>query len=99
MELISGSCAFSNFTLNANLILVIYKRDKKTWKQYINKQKLKGIHLIADQDWQSEFVKTYSVVKIPRAILIDKDGMIINAYAPKPSQKTQLSKLLSTVSK
>lgn len=75
---------------------VDYQRDIANWKQYISKQKLKGIHLITDRDWQSDFIKTYNVVKIPRAILIDSDGKIINAYAPKPSQETQLTKLFDS---
>lgn len=74
-----------------------YQRDTKKWIQYINKQKLNGIHLIADQDWQSEFVNAYSVVKIPRAILIDPQGNIVDAYAPKPSQTTQLTKLFDSL--
>ncbi|NNC69816.1 MAG: redoxin domain-containing protein [Flavobacteriaceae bacterium] len=75
---------------------VDYQRDIGSWKKYINKQKLKGIHLITDRDWQSDFINSYNVVKIPRAILIDKEGNIINAFAPKPSQKAQLTRLFDT---
>ncbi len=76
---------------------VDYQRERTAWKQYINKQKLKGIHVIADNDWQSEVVKAYNIVKIPRAILIDKEGTIVDAYAPKPSQKGQLIKLFDSL--
>lgn len=74
-----------------------YQREINSWKQYINKQNLKGIQLIADKDWQSDFIKTYNVVKIPRAILIDREGNIVDAYAPKPSQEEQLAKLFDSL--
>lgn len=88
----SDSVSFINLSVD-------YQRDINSWKEYINKQKLKGIHLISDKDWQSEFIETYNVVKIPRAILIDKQGNIVDAYAPKPSQKAQLIKLFDSLIK
>lgn len=78
-------------------ISIDYKRDISTWKAYIAKQQLGGIHLRADQDWQSSFVKAYNVVKIPRAILIDPNGNIVDAYAPRPSQEGQLDALLQSI--
>ena len=35
--------------------------------------------------WDSDLVKGYLIEGIPRFILIDQDGMIANANAPRPS--------------
>ena len=88
----SESVVFINLSID-------YQRDKDKWKTLIKDQNLKGIQLIATQDWQSDFVSTYNVVKIPRAILIDQEGKIIDAYAPKPSQKSAVTKLFDTLIK
>ena len=88
IEIYSDAVNFVNLSID-------YQRDAKEWKSFINEQKLKGIHLLADHDWQSQLIEDYSIVKIPRAILIDPDGNIVDAYAPKPSQKAQITKLLS----
>ncbi len=79
-------------------ISVDYKRDRSKWLQAIKDQNLKGIQLIADNDWQSDFIKNYNVINIPRAILIDTDGKIIDAFAPKPSQE-KLKDLLNSILK
>jgi len=44
-----------------------------------------GIQLFAENDWKSNFVNDYSIKRIPRFILIDPKGKIVNASAPRPS--------------
>ena len=58
---------------------------RQKWKDMIRDQELKGIHLIADSSMQSKFIKDYKFNGIPRFILIDADGNIINPNAPRPS--------------
>lgn len=71
-------------------ISVDYQKDVKKWKQYVKDQQLKGIQVIADNNWQSDFIKAFNIVKIPRAVLIDKEGKIVNAFSAKPSQAREL---------
>ena len=80
-------------------ISVDYQRDKSKWSKAIKDQDLKGIQLIATNNWQSDFIKSYNVINIPRAILIDKEGKIIDAFAPKPSQQKLKNLLKSLVEK
>ncbi len=75
-------------------ISVDYNRDRSKWKKHIEVEQLKGVQLIVENDWQSDLIKKYNVVKIPRAILIDPNGKIVDAFAPIPSQEAQLDKLL-----
>ena len=44
-------------------------------------------------DWKSDFVKNFAIDGIPRFILIDTEGKIINADAPRPSD-AKLKELL-----
>ena len=74
---------------------------KQEWKELIYKQNLSGVQLIADNDWNSDFIKKYAVKGsgIPRFILIDHQGHVIDADAPRPSNPKLtniLDKLLKT---
>jgi len=68
-------------------ISVDYLRDIEQWKEFITTNKLMGTQLIADNNWYSDFIRAYKITTIPRFILIDPEGKIIDAYAPRPSQK------------
>ncbi len=60
-------------------------KDYDKWRTMIIEKKLKGIQLMADNNWKSKFVTDYGVKGIPRFILIDIDGRIVNSDAPRPS--------------
>lgn len=57
------------------------------WKKMIVDKELGGIQLLAENAWESQFVEDYMIKGIPRFILLDADGNIINANAPRPSDK------------
>ncbi|MEM7161325.1 MAG: TlpA disulfide reductase family protein [Bacteroidota bacterium] len=61
------------------------QKNKQKWKDFVDAQELGGIQLLADNDWTSEFVRSYSITGIPRFILLDQNGNIIDADAPRPS--------------
>lgn len=67
------------------------KKDYDKWKKMVTDQKLGGIQLIADNDWTSKFAVDYAIMSIPRFILIDPDGKIVNADAPRPSDPKLVS--------
>lgn len=68
-------------------ISVDYLRDIRKWKEFISTNKRIGTQLIADNNWYSDFIRAYDISTIPRFILIDPQGKIVDAYAPRPSQK------------
>ena len=51
----------------------------------VKSEQLNGIQIMADDAMNSEFVKAYNITSIPRFILIDTEGNILNANAPRPS--------------
>lgn len=74
-------------------------KDAQKWKDYVTKEQLKGIQLMADKDFGSDVAKNYDVNAIPRFLLFDTKGNIINADALRPSNpelRAQLDKLLKS---
>ena len=57
------------------------------WKKMIAEKELGGIQLLADKDWQSDFIRDYKINGIPRFILIDPNGNIVSPDAPRPSSE------------
>lgn len=56
-----------------------------TWRDMVTDKELGGSQLMADNAWQSKFVQDYKINGIPRFILIDPEGKIVSADAPRPS--------------
>ena len=55
------------------------------WKDMIVDKQLEGIQIIADKAWRSKFVTDYVIEGIPRFILIDKDGNLMDPISPRPA--------------
>lgn len=66
-------------------ISVDREQDKDKWREMIKENEMKGVQLFADKDWKSDFVINYGIKGIPTFILIDPDGNIVTASAPRPS--------------
>ncbi len=61
------------------------KKDYDKWRTMVEEKELSGIQIYAPNDWKSDFVTNYGILGIPRFILIDPEGNIVNANAPRPS--------------
>jgi len=62
-----------------------FEKAKQAWKKMIVDKEMGGIQLLSDSAWQSDFVQAYQIKGIPRFILIDPNGNIVNPDAPRPS--------------
>ncbi|NQV76956.1 MAG: TlpA family protein disulfide reductase, partial [Lutibacter sp.] len=60
--------------------------DHDKWQSMVEEEQLGGIQLFADKSWESDFVTGYLIKGIPRFILIDPNGIIVNSNAPRPSE-------------
>lgn len=72
-------------------------KDRDKWKKFVFENNLKGIQLLADNAWKSQWIKDLKVTSIPRSIIIGKDGKIIDPDSPRPSSPeiaSTLNKLL-----
>lgn len=59
-------------------------RDKLTWLDFIEEEQLGGVQLLAAEG--DVLKKVYNVTSIPHFIVISKDGKIVSARAPRPSE-------------
>ncbi len=78
-------------------ISIDVQKDFEKWKKFVAEKELGGVQLFADNDWKSEFIKSYNINGIPRFILIDPTGKIVKADAARPSSpdlQVQLDQLL-----
>ena len=66
-------------------ISVDKEESKSMWRQMITNEQLGGVQLFADNSFDSEFMDAYAVNSIPRFILIDPEGNIVDSEAPRPS--------------
>ncbi|MBF4492232.1 TlpA family protein disulfide reductase [Flavobacterium sp. MR2016-29] len=72
-------------------------KDHDKWQKFVNDKQLGGIQLFSDNEWKSAFVTSYNVTGIPRFILIDPKGNVLEANASRPSSpelQVQLDTLL-----
>lgn len=60
-------------------------KDYEKWRNMVEEKELVGLHLMADNNWKSKFVEEYAILGIPRFILVDTEGKVISADAPRPS--------------
>lgn len=79
-------------------ISVDAEKDHDKWKTFVTDKALGGIQLYADKSWNSDFTKAFAINSIPRFILIDPSGKVVDADAARPSNpklQEQLDKLLN----
>ena len=62
-------------------------KDHEKWQKMIIDKELGGMQLLADNNWESQFIQDYLIKGIPRFILLDPKGNIVSANAPRPSDK------------
>lgn len=68
-------------------ISVDVDKDHEKWKNFVTDKQLGGIQLFADKNWMSDFITSFGINSIPRFILIDPKGNVVNANADRPSSQ------------
>jgi thiol-disulfide isomerase/thioredoxin len=66
-------------------ISVDVDKDHEKWKAFVTDKALGGTQLYADKNWNSDFIKAFGINSIPRFILIDPNGVVVDADAKRPS--------------
>ncbi|PID68403.1 MAG: hypothetical protein CR968_01675 [Flavobacteriia bacterium] len=78
-----------------NVVFVSISTDKEKdynkWKNMVKTKELIGVQLFMGKD--NQFAIDYQVRNIPRFILLDTEGKIFDAHAPRPSEKESIHKL------
>ncbi len=71
--------------------------DKEKWSKMVKDKNMSGVQILAPNATKSEFALAYNINSIPRFILIDPQGNIVDFDAPRPSNKEAIHKLLDVV--
>ena len=70
---------------NIEFVSISIDEDKEAWHKAVKERELKGVQLIADKAFESQFIQDYGISQIPTFLIIDKDGKIVSPNAPRPS--------------
>jgi thiol-disulfide isomerase/thioredoxin len=70
-------------------------KDKGAWERMVKDKNMQGLQLFADGEWRASIVRDYKISGIPRFLLIDDQGKIVSANAPRPSSERIKSTLAS----
>ncbi len=62
-----------------------FAASKEAWKKMITDKDMGGTQLFSDNAWDSDFVRGFEIRGIPRFILLDPKGNVVDANAPRPS--------------
>lgn len=69
---------------NIEIIAISVDEKRADWENFIRSNNMGGIQLFAG-GWNNSLVQHFRITGIPRFILLDKEGRIINANAERPS--------------
>ncbi|MDI3319797.1 TlpA family protein disulfide reductase [Pinibacter soli] len=69
--------------------------QKQVWLDYVQKNALGGVQL--NTGGKQDLMEFYSIAAIPRFILIDADGKLITASAPRPSNPDLKKMLMAAI--
>ena len=70
---------------NVTFLAVSIDDTKEPWKKMVATKELGGVHVFAPGAWNAQIIEDYMIQGIPRFILIDQDGNIVDATAQRPS--------------
>lgn len=73
----NSSIAFVNISVD---------EDLEAWERSVARNKLIGVELISKDGKDADINDNYGINEIPRYIVIDKNGIILDNNAPKPSE-------------
>lgn len=72
--------------------------DSTHWRNGLDKiPDVKGIHMMVDGAWQSRFAEEYIIRNIPRYMLLDQQGNIVDVEAKRPSSEILANDIRSLV--
>ena len=75
-------------------INVSFDTEKDKWEKSIKDYNISGLNLICKGNWEDVLKTNYYIQGIPKYVLINKNGEIIDSDAPSPGNKTELTSLI-----
>ena len=89
-----------HFQNQPDLAFVYISVDEKeeSWRKMVEQQQPEGIHLFA-KGWENEVSRAYAVHEIPRYVLLDRQGRIINANMSAPGDPATIEAIEKALAK
>ena len=78
---------------NIHFVSISLDARKKDWMKMVEKEQLGGIQLLGGPE--AQIARDYNITGIPRFILLDKEGKVINSNMTRPSDAATLKTLES----
>ena len=66
-------------------VSVSIDNEKERWHKYVKEKELTGIQILSQGGGQAEIMDLYMIQAIPRFIMVDPEGEIVNTDASRPS--------------
>lgn len=66
-------------------LYVSFDRAEDAWKNGIEKMDIKGVHFYPTTEANQAVSQKYQINGIPRYMVVDKNGKLVNSDAPRPS--------------
>ncbi len=73
---------------NVVFLYITLDRTEDAWKNGIQKMDIRGYHWYPSEIQRQDFMTRFGISGIPRYMLIDKKGTVVNADASRPSSGT-----------
>lgn len=73
--------------INVISLSVDEEEATENWKKMVIEKEMTWPQLKADSSWNSSFITAYAINSIPRFILLDPKGNVVNPNAPRPSSE------------
>ncbi len=70
---------------------------EEIWKKALNSLQLEGEHALSPGGWNSYVAKYYQINSIPRYLLIDKKGNVVDQNAKRPGEEGTLQDILNLI--
>lgn len=68
-----------------SFLTISIDEDKEAWEKMVDLKKMGGLQWLAENGWNSAITQHFFVSSIPRFIILDKEGKIIDPSAERPS--------------
>jgi thiol-disulfide isomerase/thioredoxin len=77
------------FKDNTGIVFINISLDRDTiqWKKKVESKSMMGVQLLSPKGLESDVINNYDLKSIPRFIIINRQGKIVDYDAKRPSQK------------
>lgn len=70
-----------------SFLTISIDNTKEPWEKMVKAKNMEGLQWFAENAWKSDIAQHFMVNAIPRFLLLDKDGKVIDPSADRPSGK------------